>query len=259
VIRHIDVLEVRLAVKLFQRHARGYNPTEAGEDLLLVAEATHDQFSQLANRIKGRGDSVLGELVVTSMIELASWMVPLLVVFQKQNPDVTVLFLTGDGLFLLECGEAHVAIRAGTLSEQSDNVVQPFKTLGAGLFAHKAYVAKAGLPTALEDYGNHRFVIQDNLQNRAPYFKWLRDVLPVTAMTFRCLDANVMTNAVLNGAGIGFVTLADATAHPDLVEVRAPLPEWESPLWLVTHVDLHHTPKAQALLRFFKDSVKGKD
>ena len=30
VIRHIDALEARLGVKLFQRHARGYTPTEAG-------------------------------------------------------------------------------------------------------------------------------------------------------------------------------------------------------------------------------------
>ena len=30
VIRHIDALEQRLGVKLFQRHARGYTATEAG-------------------------------------------------------------------------------------------------------------------------------------------------------------------------------------------------------------------------------------
>ena len=55
VIRHIDAIEARLGVKLFQRHARGYTATEAGEDLLRVAQATDDQFSQLAGRIRGRG------------------------------------------------------------------------------------------------------------------------------------------------------------------------------------------------------------
>ncbi len=67
VIRHIDALEERLGVKLFQRHARGYTATEAGEDLLRVAQATDDQFSQLASRIKGQGNDVDGELVVTSL------------------------------------------------------------------------------------------------------------------------------------------------------------------------------------------------
>ena len=34
VIRHVDALEARLGARLFQRHARGYTPTEAGRDLL---------------------------------------------------------------------------------------------------------------------------------------------------------------------------------------------------------------------------------
>ena len=47
VIRHIDAIEKRLGVRLFQRHARGYTPTEAGTDLLRVAQATDDQLNQL--------------------------------------------------------------------------------------------------------------------------------------------------------------------------------------------------------------------
>ena len=45
VIRHIDALEGRLGVKLFQRHARGYTATEAGQDLLQVAATTDEQFT----------------------------------------------------------------------------------------------------------------------------------------------------------------------------------------------------------------------
>ena len=37
VIRHIDLLEERLHTRLFQRHARGYTPTEAAEELLRTA------------------------------------------------------------------------------------------------------------------------------------------------------------------------------------------------------------------------------
>lgn len=60
VIRHIDALEARLGVKLFQRHARGYTPTEAGRDLLSVAQTTQEQFSGLASRIKGQTGSISG-------------------------------------------------------------------------------------------------------------------------------------------------------------------------------------------------------
>ncbi len=257
VIRHIDALEARLAVKLFQRHARGYKATEAGEDLLRVAEATNDQFSQLASRIKGRGENVSGELVITSLLEIVGWVTPLLVAFQKKNPDVSIRFLTGERLFRLEYGEAHVAIRAGNVPEQPDNVVQPFKTLKVGLFAHRSYIEKFGKPSGVEDYGNHRFVSHDDMQMRAPFFKWMQAVVPKSAMTFRCLDTNALTEAILNGAGIGFMGYEDGLKNPDLVEIHPQLSEWDSPLWLVSHVDLHRTPKVQAILKFLKDSVKG--
>ncbi|NCT13101.1 MAG: LysR family transcriptional regulator, partial [Rhodobacterales bacterium] len=88
VIRHIDALEGRLGVKLFQRHARGYTATEAGADLLLVAQATEDQFSQLVGRIKGRGEGVSGELVVTSLAVVSPLLTPVLSAFQRANPGL---------------------------------------------------------------------------------------------------------------------------------------------------------------------------
>lgn len=256
VIRHVDALERRLSVKLFQRHARGYKTTEAGEDLLRVASATDDQFSQLASRIKGRGKAVSGELVVTSLMELSSWMTPLLVAFQRENPDVTLRFLTGERLFRLEYGEAHIAIRAGQVPEQPDNVVQPFYQFQMGLFAHKDYIAAFGMPSGVEEYGNHRFVGHDDAQMRAPFFKWMREVVPAHAISFRGLHADALRVAVLEAAGIGFVDLIEGRANPDLVEVHPHLPEWDSMLWLVTHVDLHRTPKVQALLSYLKKAVK---
>ena len=256
VIRHVDALERRLSVKLFQRHARGYKTTEAGEDLLRVASATDDQFSQLASRIKGRGEAVSGELVVTSLMELSSWMTPLLVAFQRENPDVTLRFLTGERLFRLEYGEAHIAIRAGQVPEQPDNVVQPFYQFQMGLFAHKDYIAAFGMPSGVEEYGNHRFVGHDDAQMRAPFFKWMREVVPAHAISFRGLHADALRVAVLEAAGIGFVDLIVGRANPDLVEVHPHLPEWDSMLWLVTHVDLHRTPKVQALLSYLKKAVK---
>ena len=32
--------------------------------------------------------------------------------------------------------------------------------------------------------------------------------------------------------------------------------EWESRLWLVTHMDLHRTTKVQAFLRYLKDHTE---
>jgi DNA-binding transcriptional LysR family regulator len=257
VIRHIDALEGRLGVKLFQRHARGYTATEAGEDLLRVAKATDDQFNQLSGRLKGRGADVSGELVVTSLSSLSAQLAPLLTEFQQQYPDLNVRFLTGDRLFRLEYGEAHVAIRAGSVPpDQPDNVVQPLIELAVGAYASRAYVAAHGIPSGPEDYAQHRFVGTDDTESRAPFYIWLREHVPEHCIRFRCSDSAAAEAATLAGAGIGFFSQACAEKLDDLVEIHPPRDAWKSPLWLVTHVDLHRTLKVQTLLSFIKAQAR---
>ena len=120
VIRHIDALEQRLGAKLFQRHARGYTATEAGQDLLSVAGQADDQFTQLAGRIKGRGDEVTGELIVTSLSALSPLLVPTVAAFQERHADLRVRLISDQRLFRLEYGEEQVAIRAGKLPDPPD-------------------------------------------------------------------------------------------------------------------------------------------
>ncbi|MDU8944791.1 LysR family transcriptional regulator [Ovoidimarina sediminis] len=257
VIRHVDALEGRLGVKLFQRHARGYTPTEAGEDLMIVAQATDDQITQLVGRIKGRGDDVSGELVVTSLSSISPLVSPTLVRFQEQHPGLIVRYLTGDRVFRLEYGEAHVAIRAGAAPDQPDNVVQPFGKLGIGLYASEEYVAAHGQPADESEFAGHRFVGGDNENSRAPFNRWLRAAVAPEQITFRCFDNLAFRDAIRAGAGIGFMSKWDADRCPDIVEICPPRDEWSASFWLVTHVDLHRTTKVQTFLKFLKEEAKG--
>ncbi|MFW2544217.1 LysR family transcriptional regulator [Primorskyibacter sp. 2E107] len=257
VIRHIDALEQRLGVKLFQRHARGYTATEAGQDLLRVAKTTDEQFHQLEGRIKGRGSDVSGELLVTSLVAFAPLMVGALTSFREKYPDVTVRYLTDDRVFRLEYGEAHVALRAGKQPQEPDNVVQAFVGQEIALYASQAYIERHGCPETEADLSEHFFVCHDDIGNRAPFHLWLWSTVPHERVVFRTTDSRVTERAVLDGAGIGFLGVREAAMYPDLVQVLPPREEWSSPLWLVTHVDLHRTAKVQAFLGHLKDVVGG--
>ena len=256
VIRHIDALEQRLGVKLFQRHVRGYTATEAGQDLLQVAQATDDQFTQLAGRIKGQGEGVSGDLVVTSLGLASRMLTPILVAFQTENPEVRIRYRTGDRLFRLEYGEAHVAIRAGKMPEEPDNVVQPFLQQQMVLVASSAYVARHGVPKDEDDLKNHFFVSHDDDNSRAPFIKWLRTLVPDHRLVFRATDNRNIQDAVLAGAGIGFVPSQELERNADLTEVIARRDDWSAPLWIVTHVDLHRTTKVQTFVKFLKEQVR---
>jgi len=256
VIRHIDALEERLGVKLFQRHARGYTATEAGNDLFQVAQATDDQITQLVGRIKGQGETVTGELVVTSIGAISPLLTPVLVQFQKDHPNLIVRYLTDDRVLRLEYGEAHVAIRAGRAPEQPDNVVQRFGRLNIGLYASEDYIKRKGLPKGIDDFAGHEFVSLDSENTRAPFAIWLRENVPASSIIYRTSHTSASRDAILAGAGIGFMSEWDVRRCPGVVEVVAPNDTWSAPFWLVTHVDLHRTNKVQTFLKFLKEQAK---
>ncbi|MEM0935868.1 MAG: LysR family transcriptional regulator [Pseudomonadota bacterium] len=256
VIRHVDALESRLGTKLFQRHARGYTATEAGQDLLRVAATTEDQFTQLVGRIRGQGAGVTGDLVVTSLPILSPRIAPSLVSFMEDHPEVSVRLLSDEKVYRLEYGEAHVAIRAGNRPEEPDNIVQPFFTMEIGLYATQSYIAKYGrLEPGLWD--GHRFVSirTESGTNRAPFYRWLNDTVPAGLIRYRASRDRTVVDAIEAGAGIGFMPVWMGEENPETVCMMDPLPEWSVPVWLVTHVDLHRTAKVQTLVRFLKEQA----
>ena len=256
VIRHIDALEVRLKAKLFQRHARGYTPTEAGRELLRVGQATAEQFAQLESLIHGTSSAVSGELVVTSLTEIAPRIVPLLKEFQDMHDGLSLRYLAGDRVFKLEYGEAHIAIRAASRKpEEPDNVVQQLCRIEVSLYASKTYIDNYGLPESLEDLAGHRFVGRADVSNGAPYYKWLSTHIAPGQVVFLAGDYQIANAAVRSGVGLGFMSDGVEVEASDLVKVAGPVPEWGASLWLITHMDLHRTAKVQAVAKFLKERL----
>ena len=258
VIRHIDALEGRLGAKLFQRNPRGYNPTEAGLELMQVAAKTDDLLGQLSGNLKGHSEAVSGDLIVTTLSGLSQHLTPLLVEFGRQYCDIRLALVVDDRPLQLEYGEAHVALRAGSKPGELNNVVQAVTRFPATLFAHRNYVEKYGLLLSDADAVNHRFIGRIKPDQRVPYQAWMNRNVPDQCIVYRVSDMRNFDDAVNEGAGIGFLPLWAGKSNPDLVQMMAPLPEWEIPLWLVTHVDLHRTAKVQALAGFLKQRLVAK-
>ena len=252
VIRHIDALESRLGVRLFQRHARGYTPTEAGRALAQVGRVTEEQFAQLGARLSGAGDAITGDLVITTLPGLVPLLRPALVRLATAYPDLVLRLQTDRRLFRLEYGEAHVAIRAGTRPEEPDNVVQPLTRLPVALWASAGYLAAHGTPASDTDLARHRFVTEESEDGRAPFARWLAAQDPPPRIAFRSNEAAARHAAIADGLGLGFYY--GEGGAPDLIEVMPTRPEWEVTVWLVTHVDLHRTPKVRAAVSVIKET-----
>ncbi|MEM8976427.1 MAG: LysR family transcriptional regulator [Pseudomonadota bacterium] len=256
VVRHLDTLEQELGTKIFHRHSRGCEPTEAGRDLLNVARATQDQFNQLAARTRNTSGDLNGVFIVTSHEHIAELLMPTLARFGSENPNLHVKYVASAELLKLEYGAAHIALRSGPKPSEPDNVVLPFTGLGFGLYAHPEYLEFHGQPTVPRDLSTHRFVRWDTPSRRMPFSVWFDEHVPESRVVFSSTDLSVVERAVSNAMGIGLVAEVPSAARYGLQPVFPTPEDWRMPLWLVTHVDLHRSQKIQAFLDTLKRTMK---
>ena len=66
-----------------------------------------------------------------------------------------------------------MAIRAGRVPEEPDNVVQPLVGLEAGLYVADSYIARRGDPR--DGLEGHDFVGPEEGETGPPTYDWLRD------------------------------------------------------------------------------------
>ena len=251
VIRHVDALEARLGVTLFQRHGRGYTPTEAGQMLAETGAEAEALLGRLAARLQGWAGGIEGPLVVTTPPELTGLIVPALAALRAAHPGLEPCLRSERRVLKLEKGEAHLAIRAGARPEEPDNVVQKLGEVGPALYAAPAYLARHGRPQTEADLAAHLFIGDEADESRVPYLRWITDA--GHALAFRSRDPAAQEGAIRAGMGLGF--LFEAAARDGLVQVLAPRAEWMVPLWLVSHVDLHRSARLQAAMAALKRTL----
>ena len=255
VIRQVTNLEEELGHKLFHRHARGYTPTAAGENLSRIASVNEEQLIELVGAIQEHGNEVTGQLIVTTVqrfnILVTSWMTLL----QKENPGLIVNLVIDERPLKLEYGEAHLAIRAGMKPTEPDNIVMYLMPVQFGLYAHKNYVNEMGTIQSTSDYSRHKYVLETNIPIM-PIRKWFDDNVTIENVCFRSSDLVSLDKAVIDGIGIGLFPIFIASENNDLELVMPLIDEWKTDLWIVTHIDINRTAKVKACADLIKKQAK---
>src|SRR5271163_3519060 len=97
VLRRIAQLEERLGARMFEKLPSGYRLTEAGEEVLELADQMEASSHQLETRVFGRDQSVRGLLRVTLAPTLATHLLmPDFANFARLHPEIEMEILPSD-------------------------------------------------------------------------------------------------------------------------------------------------------------------
>ncbi len=249
--QHIDSLESVLEANLFQRHTIGYTLTDTGQDFLESIQNADNLIEDFACKAR-RGKSSANEITLTVPPSLSALLLQSVTDYRRDYPHTTVNYTATDTRVKLEYGEAHVAVRGGPMPNEIDYVVQPVESSGFGLFAHTSYAQRKGLPATIDEFVNHEFVGRPRHTIRWAYDSWLYEQLTDQHFVVFADQRTTLRDAIMKGLGIGLLRNMDAEDNDELIKIQAPLPEWKSSLWLVTHVDWHDAPRVQVMLSYLK-------
>lgn len=209
--QNIKALEDQLQVRLFQRTTRQVKLTPEGARYLQRCAPALEALNGAAEDLAKERTALRGRLRVTSTTAFGRMhIVPAIVAFQAQHPELTIELSLTDQFVDLVAEEFDLAIRAGVLPD-SDYVSRLLVPITPLTCAAPRYLREHGEPATLKDLKTHRLVgMRANPSQKL--FAWefagptrkRNDVVSIDITPHLILnDPAAVGEALVQGAGIG--------------------------------------------------------
>jgi DNA-binding transcriptional LysR family regulator len=249
IFRRLGQMEESLAVKLFERHRSGYVLTPAGEEMAALAEQMEENVATFARKLAGQDGSPSGELRVTTNDSLlVHLLTPIFARFTKACPDLRLDVVLANQALNLSKRDADVAIRA-TDSPPENLVGRRAATIAWSIYGRREDFHEGAAGDDEHLFERNWVALGDNLGS-LKVAQYARDHVATERIVYRVNTVLGLAEAVGNGIGIGHLPNFIADAHPGLVRLGPPVPEFSAGLWLLTHPDLRQSARVRVFLDF---------
>ncbi|MGF7148441.1 DNA-binding transcriptional LysR family regulator [Sphingomonas zeicaulis] len=243
----IEALERALGTTLFTRSVRGLTPTAQARTLGAAARAmahASDAFARLASAAADVPAGVV-RLGVSEFVGVAV-LPAMLAHLRRSHPDLRIeLVLSNSAADLLE-QEVDVAVRMHP-PRQEALVAAKVPSIPLGLFAHRDYLARRGVPESLADLGVHDMIGPDCVPADLAIVAQVFPDLDRSRFAIRTDSHPAQFAAIRAGLGIGVAQRPVALADPSLRAVLPDLVVATLDTWIVTHENLRALPRVAAL------------
>jgi molybdate transport repressor ModE-like protein len=250
VARRIEALEAALGLKLFERGQGGSRLTEAGQALIVEAEAVERACEGFGHQARALQRGMTGSLRVTVNEAMANvFVAPALADFRRLYPDIKVEMIVGDDFLDLEKGEADVAIRGTTTLEDSSLVGRKLADVPWAVYCGRAYAVEHGFPATPEEMNDHWLIGGDGRLAGMPGLVWMQEHAPRGEVHTKSSTLTNLVVAVRSGLGIAPLPMLIADHEPDMVRCFE-LADFPSMTYVLTRADMRDVPRVRAFIDF---------
>ena len=256
--RRLGQLESDLGTRLFDRLPDGFVPTQAGEELLPIAEDMEKAAHALQRRQATLADTVSGTVRLSVFEVPAQFMTMHLPAIRANLPEIEIELSVNHMNANLSRREADLVLQV-CLPDTPGLIARKLGELSYAIYGSRAYVAATPAARGNKRYQDCEWVAFDDDHVYFDGQTWLREKLAGRAPAIRMNNGHAIHDAVRNGAGLGVLPCFAGDSDPDLVRLTAPIQGVESDLNLVVHRDLKKVPSVRAVMdeltRLFKQEA----
>ncbi len=251
--RRLRALEDRLGVRLFDPSPEGFTLTDAGADLVAVAERIELETLSLEGRVLGRDARLTGALRVSAMELVFRTFRSAFLSFAERFPAVALTVTTSDDEVSLARREADVVVRLSNAPPEQ-LVGRRVGRLQFHAYAARSLVARIGEDAPL---GAYPWIHWDERLGMGWLDVWLAEHAPGATIAMRVdVSAAAMHELVASGLGVQFLSCLEGDADPSLVRVGPLDPFACRDLWVLTLPELRETPRIRAFTDHMVESLR---
>lgn len=252
VLRAVNRLEQQLNLRLFIRHQRGYQLTDAGHLMLEKMRPIVADMQLLFNTLSSIESSPSGTLRISTVSDFSAFFAPLLHGFRQQYPQIRVQIVATDDVLSLASGDIHVAIRIGQEPREPDIIAKRLISVKLQYYAAQSYIDNYGVPRSLADVNRHLWVMPSGEKMRLAGIDQVFERLDFQQVAYQSNSFNDIESAIREGMGIGPLSMVRKPLglEDGLQVVDFGLRTGSADMWFVYHKDLRQSTRIRALQDF---------
>jgi DNA-binding transcriptional LysR family regulator len=246
VVRRLAALEHALGLNLFDRTPGGLVPTEAADQLIVLAQGVERSVCEFATEVGSLAGTGLDVIRLTFIDHFERLLIPILRQFRDRWPGIRTELLASDRIYDLARGEADIGIRGRERPIGDDIVVHELPPTGWTVYA-AAHLPADERPHSAEEVGRFPLALVEGSPRHLPAYQWLAS-LPVDGpVTMRCSNFRALRSALVSGSAVSVLPCTVGDGDPELVRCFPPLPEWDVDIYLLARRAILRRPPARDL------------
>jgi len=255
VLRRINQLETALDTKLFIRHQRGYQLTDAGVLLTKEMPEIEESVTRLINQIKNVEQSDLGKLRITTLTGHSQLLNQAVATFREEHPKMQILITATEDAIAVESGAVHISIRIGEEPTEPDIIIKKLIPLNVDYYASASYIDRYGIPKTSKEYNQHLWAMPSGSKQNLYFIKEVIRYLKSDQIIYQSNHFSDLHAVVEQGLAIGPMTQFEADNYADLTPLNIQFSQ-EEIVWFVYHRDLKNNSRIKSFYQHLVVSLK---